>query len=167
MKMEPREKQLIDRLYDEQYEQLLMYARSVLSNITLAEDAVQETFRIACSKAEVLAASPNPPGWLFQTLRNTMRNIKRSQYKLMQIVVYSSSVDWVDRLPDNNPSEIDVDVLYGDLAEMDEFILLKKVYIDGKSLNEVASEYGISTNTCKQRVHRAKAKLRDIFEKRK
>ncbi len=166
MKMEPREKQLIDRLYDEQYEQLLMYAQFVLSNIALAEDAVQETFRIACSKAEVLAASPNPPGWLFQTLRNTIRKIKRNQYRLMRMMVYFSE-EWMDKLPDNNPSVIDVDVLYGDVAGMDEFILLKKVYIDGKSLNEIASEYGISTNACKQRVHRAKAKLRDIFEKRK
>ena len=73
----------------------------------------------------------------------------------------------MDKLPDNNPSELDVDVLYGDVAGMDEFILLKKVYLDGKSLSEIASEYGISTNVCKQRIHRAKAKLRDIFEKRK
>lgn len=73
MKMETREKQLIDRLYDEQYEQLLMYAQAVLSDVALAEDAVQETFRIACHKAGSLAASPNPPGWLFQTLRNTIK----------------------------------------------------------------------------------------------
>jgi len=38
----------IEKLYVEMYELLLAYARSSLKNEALAEEAVQETFRIAC-----------------------------------------------------------------------------------------------------------------------
>ena len=38
----------------------------------LAEEAVQETFRIACAKADRLAESENRQGWLINTLKNVL-----------------------------------------------------------------------------------------------
>ena len=59
--------QEIDRLYLQMYTRLFEYARSVLPNDALAEEAVQDTFAIACKKPEALLRSPNPPGWLVVT----------------------------------------------------------------------------------------------------
>ena len=48
--METPEKQFIDKLYDEMYRQMFLYARRILGDNSLAEETVQETFRIACKK---------------------------------------------------------------------------------------------------------------------
>ena len=53
---------LIEQLYFEMYHKLFLYAQSALRDHSLAEEAVQETFRIACAKADRLAESENRQG---------------------------------------------------------------------------------------------------------
>lgn len=45
------ERQAIEKLYLQMYTRLFAYARSSLPNDALAEEAVQETFVIACQKS--------------------------------------------------------------------------------------------------------------------
>ena len=72
--MDKQHSNYIEALYLEMFELLFSYARSSLENDSLAEEAVQETFRIACLKPSELCASPNPKGWLVNTLKNVIRN---------------------------------------------------------------------------------------------
>ena len=76
--MTDKQSEQIERLYFELFAQMTAYAGSVLKNRALAEEAVQETFRIACMKPESLCASPNPKGWLLLTLKNVLHNTVRS-----------------------------------------------------------------------------------------
>ena len=68
--MKARYKLEIERLYLQLYPLLFEYARSSLSSDSLAEEAVQDTFRIACQKPEAMINSPNPEGWIMNTLKN-------------------------------------------------------------------------------------------------
>ena len=77
--MKPEYGKQIEVLYLEMYEMLYAYARCSFSEESLAEEAVQETFRIACQKSEQLCESGNPHGWLVNTLKFTIRNMKRSR----------------------------------------------------------------------------------------
>ena len=52
----------IERLYLQMYAMLFEYARASLSSDALAEEAVQDTFHIACQKPDELFSSPNPEG---------------------------------------------------------------------------------------------------------
>ena len=63
---------LIEQLYFEMYNKLFLYAQSALRDHCLAEEAVQETFRIDCAKADRLAESENRQGWLINTLKNVL-----------------------------------------------------------------------------------------------
>lgn len=54
----------IEQLYREMFDSLIAYAACSLRNYSLAEEAVQETFRIACAKQDELFASPNRRGCL-------------------------------------------------------------------------------------------------------
>ena len=45
---------MIENLYMEMFDMLFVYANSSIKNEPLAEEAVQETFRIACQKSEQL-----------------------------------------------------------------------------------------------------------------
>lgn len=163
--METLEKQFIDKLYDEMYRQMLLYARRILHDNSLAEEVVQETFRIACKKIDDVIASPNPEGWLFLTLQNAIRTMKRNQSKLARMFVYVSAVESLDKYCDAAIMEEEPDLLYGDLIGQQDYELIKKFAVDKKSLAEIADEAGISINACKQRIFRAKRTLRSKIAK--
>ena len=73
--MNTEQSEIIEQLYLEMHDMLICYARSALEEDGLAEEAVHETFYIACQKPEQLCGSPNPKGWLVQTLKFTIKNM--------------------------------------------------------------------------------------------
>lgn len=148
----------IERLYLLMYDQLFVYARCSLSNDSLAEEAVQETFRIACTKPEALCTSQNPEGWLVNTLKNTLANMSRSRATANRILTeyISSQINEITVSEDS----IGFELLYENIAEMEEFKLIKEMAIEGKSQLEMAQARGISLDACKKRVERAKKILR-------
>ena len=72
--MEDQAAEQLEQLYYEMYEWLFGYANASLSDPSRSEEAVQETFRIACDKLPVLLNSENPKGWLVNTLKGVLRN---------------------------------------------------------------------------------------------
>lgn len=144
----------IEKLYMDMYKQLVSYANIVLENYALAEEAVQETFRIACTKPDDLLSSPSRKGWLIKTLKNVLCNMKRSRASLKRLVGalmgMSSCGDY---------DEINVDTLYTDLIGDKDYKLLKKIVLEDKSTIEIAQELGISVGACSKRIQRARKKL--------
>lgn len=156
--MTKEERDLIEDLYLEMYDLLLSYALSNMDNESLAEEAVQETFRTTCQKPEALFSSPNPRGWLLNTLKFTMANMKRSRDHAARVLAaYMSSLS-----PELLVSEdrMRLEVLYEDVADSDEFRLLKEMAVDGCSHLEMAGRRGITVSACKKRVQRAKEFLK-------
>lgn len=148
----------IERLYKLMYGDLYIYALSTLRSDELAEEAVQETFRIACQKPDDLFNSPRPEGWLKNVLKNVMRNMVRkreSTSRLMSMYFWNNA-----RNKSFTENEIKVELLFEDLAEREDFILLKEMAVEGRSYLEMSSDRGISVNACKKRVQRAKEELR-------
>ena len=141
----------------EMYDRLFIYARSALDNESLAEEAIQETFRIVCMKPEDLLSSPNPKGWIVNTLKYTIQNMKRSRDKanvlLTQYLAANSSVAFSE-------DRISLEVTYENVARSEEFSLIKEMAVDGRSHLEMAQSRGISVAACKKRVQRAKEFLR-------
>lgn len=150
-------KKEIEALYIDQYNTLLAYATRVLKNEALAEEAVQETFRIACQKSDLFEKSENRKGWLFNTLKFVMANIERARVRSTRLLAecFSLEMDNCGKNDDINP-----DVLYEDIAGLDEFHLIKQIALEQKSIKELAEELGISVDACKKRVERARKRLR-------
>ena len=148
----------IERLYLQLYDRMFIYARCTLKNDVLAEEAVQETFRIACQKPEELLNSQRPEGWLINTLKNVLANMIRnravanrifSEYVAAQAQDYAVSED-----------RMSFEILYENITDMEEFQLLKEMVIEGKSHLEMAQKRGISVPAIKKRIQRAKEVLR-------
>lgn len=151
----------IEELYIKQYDMLLAYAMRTLKNDDMAEEAVQETFRIACQKADVLYESANKEGWLLNTLKNVILNIEKIQWRSeRKIAEFSKTLESFY----DGPSCVDLDVLYKDLASTEEYILIKEMVLEQKSIRELAESRGISIAACKKRVQRAKQLLRKQLE---
>lgn len=155
--MNAEQSKQIESLYLEIFDKLMAYACSSLDNAALAEEAVQETFRIACQKPEQLCGSLNPQGWLVQTLKYTIRNMQSNRatakriiekYLLTQITEFSFSED-----------RVDLHILYENVADTEEFKLLAEMAIEGRSHEEMAKSRSITVSACKKRVQRAKEAL--------
>lgn len=152
--MNTEQSEIIEQLYLEMHDMLICYARSALEEDGLAEEAVHETFYIACQKPEQLCGSPNPKGWLVQTLKFTIKNMKRSRDSANQIL--SNYLAMQIREASFSEDKINLAVLYNNVSESEEFQLLKELAVDGRSHLEMAEARGISVSACKKRVQRAK-----------
>lgn len=156
--MNPEYGEQIEQLYLEMYDMLLSYARCSFEEKSLAEEAVQETFQIACQKPDQLCGSVNPKGWLVNTLKFTIRNMKRSREHARQIL--STYLIAQNEHVAYSEDDLPLRLMYEDVANSEEFKLIKEMAIDGKSHLEMAKARGISVNACKKRVQRAKETLR-------
>lgn len=148
----------IEKLYREMFTQLNIYAQSTLRDRSLGEEAVQDTFRIACLKIDELMASSNPKGWLMNTLKNVINNMKRSRARLLRILFTASEVNEASFGSVND--DIDPEIMYGGIIGAEEFDLLKKIVLERYSMLEAAEELGISVDACKKRLQRAKMKFK-------
>ncbi len=115
----------IEQLYHEIYDKLYRYAKNALSDPSIAEEATQDVFCIACAKSDELLQSNNPQGWLMKTLKYVIQNIKREQAKTRRLAILSLNSDESDLLATYD--EEDVDILYGDLAPREDFQIFKLI----------------------------------------
>lgn len=149
----------ISRLYREMYSRMLVYASSVLRNQDLAEEAVQDTFCILCTKANEALKKENPHGWLMRTLQNVMRNMNRQRMVLNRLIMTSLQVEHLEEMLVYD--EENVDILNGDVSVRADFQLLKRIVLDNYTMQEAAEEFGITVDACKKRVQRIKKLLKE------
>lgn len=163
MGMKPEEKELIDRLYFEMYEPLVSYANSILRDQHRAEELAQEVFVSAIQKPEALLSSPNPKGWLYKTMWNTIQNNGRTTARQLKLIADYLSVNGAEIAV--SIDQPDLKLKYGKLAETEEFKLIYDMAVLGKTHEEMAAERNISVNNCKKRAERAKKFLRRKLSK--
>lgn len=161
--MKPEYEMQIEQLYLEMFDMMLAYARCSFDEDALAEEAVQEAFKIACQKPEQLCESRNPKGWLVNTLKYTIRNMKRNREHAQQIL--STYLTEQNASVAYSEDVLSLQLMYGDIANTEEFKLLVEMAIDGKSHLEMADARGISVGACKKRVQRAKEALQKKIKK--
>jgi len=149
----------IDKLFREMYNKMLSYAQYVLRDPSLSEEAIQDTFRIACAKINVICISKNPEGWLVNTLRNVIRNMQKSRITLNKYIVMLLDVEKTEA--PIGAYETDYELLFGDIAKSEDFKLLLRVVIDKCTMLEASKELGITVEACKKRVQRIKKKIKE------
>lgn len=165
MSLDKEQDHLIEKLYIEMYYSLSAYAKSALNDPQLAEEAIQDTFRIACAKADDLLASYNPRGWLLNTLKYVIKNMIRSRARLNSMIISSIYIDEIGENVNKSAEEENIDLLYSDLVKSEDYMLLKKIALDKYTMLEAAQELGISVEACKKRVQRTKKKLQEYLRK--
>lgn len=145
----------LEQMYREMYPTLYAYALRILKDHALAEEAIQDTFCIACAKREQALSNPKPRGWLMLTLKHVMQNMLRSQRKLQRLLFLAAG----EEQPVEAPEPLDVDVLFGNLSDSEDFRLLKRIALEQCTIAELAQDLGISVEACKKRVQRARKRL--------
>lgn len=154
--MEKEYGELIRRLFILYYRRLCLYAECILPDPHLAEDAVQEVFRIACQKAEYLYDHVDHPfSWLLTVLKNVISNTLRS------MAAEKAGMEEYQTLYRNRCStydELPPELLYGDLSATRDYQLIKD-RLDGKTIEEMTETEGVSYSVLQRRISRARKKL--------
>ena len=96
------------------------------------------------------------------TLKNVCRNIQKNRnYYLSRILSLNESVLGTTALESDNLWETNVQ----DFISKEDFMILKKIILDGYSYKDLAKELGISLEACKKRAQRAKQRFRKNYDK--
>ena len=146
----------IEAMYLTMFRRLYAVAFAALRDSHIAEEAVQDTFRIACAKPQAVLSSPNPEGWLMNTLKNVLMKIRSRQaydraYVIPLLADQASLIGKAD--------ERDDDIL--SLLNEDDRRILTLTALEGKTMNETAKILGISLEACKKRAQRARRRLKE------
>lgn len=159
-----------EKLYQDYFGKLTLYAGALLRNQSRAQDMVQDTFHEALRRIDILMEHPNPGGWLMVTLKNKIREEERTQRRYMLRFLSlntdlirepaSQTPDLEEQLADDGPTFLEQ--IQNALTE-EEFLLLKRLTIDRASHLEVAKEFGISVYASQKRLERIRKKLAKRF----
>lgn len=154
----PEQMELIRGLYVEERAKLLLYAVSSLSDEDLADEAVQETFVIACSKPRALIGHPNPGGWLMKTLIYVLKDMKKGRARMNALLFHIRDQESDGPCPEL--AEAEFDAAFGALVGEENWWMYKNVALRRMTVLEVADAAGISREAAKKRVQRTAAKLK-------
>jgi RNA polymerase sigma-70 factor (ECF subfamily) len=136
-------------------------AYSVLRDRARAEEVAQDAFLLAWQKLPALAEPPELPAWICGIARNLARNVAR---KKREVLVSD------DREPTAADGPLDSLLTHESraianraLAALDERDreVVTLYYMGEGSHADVARALGIAEDSARQRLHRARAKLRD------
>jgi len=161
--MTAEQNQFLSERYHEKRKFLLEYAESSLHNYALSEEAVQQTFEIACRRIDDFCNCPNPDGWLTKTLSFVIRNIESRQRSERCIIAISG--DYRPDLTATPYVSLPLRVTYGALVDTPQFRLLYESEVLGRTLAEIAEDLGISEAACKKRAERARIFLQKKLKK--
>lgn len=149
-------------LHSEMHNSLYIYAKAALGNDALAEEAVQETFRIACGSPNKLLTSSNPNGWLMEALKYVIRNIRRNRARLSNLMTAAIPLEAVASEPSRQDMEFNA--MCEEYVGEEDYRLLRMVTLDKYTMLEASQELGITVEACKKRVQRARKKLKNFLE---
>ena len=144
-----------ERLYKEHHGSLTKYVYNVTHNKSSTEEIVQEIFLVAYKKLDIVSNHENPVGWLYLVAKTLIK----AHYRKNEFHFSLAELD--EARCGRNDEYIDDLILTSSLSE-DEAKLLKRHYLEGIKLSELATEYDLSLSACKMRLKRAREKL---FEK--
>ena len=156
------------RLFYARYaDQLYRYALMVSGSTSVAEDATQEVFEHVLRKPEQFdpTRQASASGWLYGVLRNSVRRSRR---------VDDRSVDLLERADEASSPELAAfssqanSTLAACLGELpfDQREVLVMCCLQDLSYELAAQVLEIPVGTVRSRVNRARASLREEFEKR-
>jgi len=95
---------------------------------------------------------------MVNTLKNVLRNTIRNQNISRRILLDYFATNANDLTITND--RMGLELLYEDVADLEEFKMVKAMALEGKSYLDMSKELGISMAACRKRMQRARETLR-------
>lgn len=150
-------------VFEEVKEMLVGYFIANGINSNDVEELVNETFFLAWKYRTTLKEKRKVKNWIFTIARNVLKAYKRTLMKQRRFFTnLNENISLQKEIRDNEDTTLLLDII-DKLPQMykDVFILF---YVEQRSLKEISEIIGVSENSCKVRLFRAREKIRKILE---
>jgi len=160
----------VERVFREAHGQAVATLVRLFGDITLAEDAVQEAFVVACDRWRSDGIPPSPAGWIVTTARNrAIDDLRRSArgralHEQLGAVATTSRGSCMDEWRDDGPVRDDqlrlIFTCCHPALRTEHAVALTLRLLGGLSVAEVARSFLVSEPAMAKRLVRAKYKIR-------
>lgn len=157
---------IFEQCYKEYYQSLINFARARLRESSdFCEDCVQEAFTVFYNRLQTGEEFEYPKAFLYRTLDNIL---KKQKAKIVAEEMNTVSLDDPDNtieiaVPDEIDCEKYIKILENSLDE-DEKLLYTEKYVNGKKIEQIAVESGLSVGAVTMRLSRLRKKLKKLLE---
>jgi RNA polymerase sigma-70 factor (ECF subfamily) len=145
-----------ERLFRPLYDDGFRLAAAMLSDASLAEDAVQEALLNAWRKLHTFRTGEDVRPWFLTIVANQCRSLRRARWWSVQRV---AEVDGPSRPDPATADRLDLEAALGRLPRRARLLLVLRYYLD-MPFEEIAEIVGASPTAVKSSTHRALVKLR-------
>lgn len=157
--LDSQDKHLLMEQWYRQYAPFLFHYARQLTDHHSAEEAVQETFRIAWEAVQRQEVE-YPKTWLRKITENVLKNQLRQKERQANLLAGSDDPTALGTCED----PVDVELEYGGLISRQDLHLIKLLAVDGCTYAEAAQELGTTAEACRKRASRARQALRKLLE---
>lgn len=155
--------QLIEDLFIREWSKLVRYAKiqlrhygpNMIDHNGRAEELVQELFYTAHKKSDELKASESPRHWLYNALYYKVKEALREDRKWVKCLMLLPSKE--DLAPPPQIDELE------ELIPEEDYRLLRQIYVEGYTYDELCAELGCKPSCLAMRIHRAKKVFKKNF----
>jgi len=148
------------KIIEEAYPIMLSYAKRITA-CRSPEDVVQTAILIGLEKSDVMVKSPNPTGWLINTLRFCLKKEITAQLRAdsSESLNYDNTSEPISQDPEFERIILLRETCLKYITEED-WGLLYDSSVQGFSTKDLSEKYKLSTMACRTRMTRARQILR-------
>lgn len=153
-----------EAFYRTHIQALIGYAYRFLKNWDDARKITQEAFLTGLVKIDQFYGSENHLGWIKSVIRKKAQNLNRVKknhaavtFSLEDPAISLSSYDYYGGI--DAPS-----AHCAELLNDQEFLLIKRIFMEGESYQDTAKEFDMTEGACRKRVERIIKKLRERWD---
>ncbi|OOV17623.1 RNA polymerase sigma factor [Flavobacterium sp. LM4] len=167
--LQNQNKSVYKSVFDHFYKRLVIYANNFLFDQQASEDVVQEVFIFLWENAHNIEIKTSLKAYLYAMVRNRCLNYLKSVkitddlnlIDLNSMLILDDDLDLI--------SEEEKTILYNQILKLIETFpesmqqVFKLKFIENYKYDEIANEMGISVNTVKTQLKRAKIKISELL----
>ncbi|MEW4923872.1 RNA polymerase sigma-70 factor [Algibacter sp. 2305UL17-15] len=156
------------KFFENHYKDLVIYANSYLFDKDASEDIVQEVFIYIWENADKLKIKSSLKGYLFTMVRNRCYNFLKSIKITDRYEFLDFNINLITEHVFDSTSEEDKKIVYHQILKIVDTLpdrmqqVVKLKFLHNYKYKEIAQELGISVNTVKTQLRRAKLKITDM-----
>lgn len=161
-------RKVFKNLFNRHYKELVLHANRYLFDQDSSEDVVQEVFIYIWENADKLKIETSLRGYLFVMVRNRCFNFLKSIKITDRSEYLEFNIDFITDYVFDSAEEDDKKIIYHQILKIVDTLpekmqqVVKLKFLHNYKYSEIATELGVSINTVKTQLKRAKLRITEM-----
>lgn len=162
--MTREEEAFFEEFYRAYIQTLVGFAYRFLKNWDDAKEITQEAFLTALVKIDQFYASENHLGWIKAVIRKKAQNFNKVKRGRAAVTTFLEDPNLCLATHDYYGSVDAPSARCAELLTDQEFLLIRRIFMEGESYRDTANEFEMTEGACRKRVERILKKLREQWD---